>query len=336
MKKLLLILAIICNFNANSQLFNSSCIAKDSFNKRYINTVDLLTLRRTYWDNKPFKDSVNIDPKLSDTFYKCLATIYNIPNLKALDTIFRILYIKNDEWLDQIAITSDTNYLFTRNLRNNIFPTTNDTLDSIMNKYNYSIDTLQGVASYGEPLYSKVIKSTKNWNRPVIIKEIKNIKSIKYLSEGFGYINYNTMILDTMYKDYMILNFRYGWGDCPAGCTIWRNWLFKVYYDCRVEYLGSKGAKLPFENNSVLEQKIQNIDVYPNPSKDKIHLSFEFNTQDIYYTISDLTGKRIVENRKLSKSRTIEFDDELKCGLYFLILNDREKTISTKKITIIK
>ncbi len=72
-----------------------------------------------------------------------------------------------------------------------------------------------------------------------------------------------------------------------------------------------------------------NISIYPNPSKDIIHIKNESNFPIDRIIITDLTGKKVMEQNDTSNDIYVS---QLKQGLYIFQIQSNEKTIVTKFI----
>ncbi|MDX5347027.1 MAG: T9SS type A sorting domain-containing protein, partial [Hymenobacteraceae bacterium] len=129
-------------------------------------------------------------------------------------------------------------------------------------------------------------------------------------------------IYDSIYSDHVELIYDYSWGDCLSGCAYHRYWKFKVYFDCRVEYVGSYGNSLPVTGN---KEKIEKtLTVYPNPFKEAIMV--EGVTGPFQYTVTNLLGQQVLQGE--SESVSMNNLKELLPGLYLLTIqeNDRMQT----------
>lgn len=82
-----------------------------------------------------------------------------------------------------------------------------------------------------------------------------------------------------------------------------------------------------------LEENVK-VNVYPNPSSNKVVIEWK-NVSFEKYELIDINGKIISEQVIVKNSNTIEINQNLNMGTYFLKLHERDNII-TKKITIEK
>ena len=59
------------------------------------------------------------------------------------------------------------------------------------------------------------------------------------------YIGDGNDIHGYLYNNYVELNYNFGFGDCPAGCSYRHHWVFRVNYDGIVDYIENYGDPLP-------------------------------------------------------------------------------------------
>lgn len=86
-----------------------------------------------------------------------------------------------------------------------------------------------------------------------------------------------------------------------------------------------KGGELDLSNQSVNQKK---INLYPNPTRNYLNLSG--NLADFGYAIFDLTGKKLIENRK-NESNSIDVQS-LSKGVYFIKVTTNEREFIEKFI----
>ncbi|MFZ4796369.1 MAG: T9SS type A sorting domain-containing protein [Bacteroidia bacterium] len=321
--KLLIAILLITSSIAYGQVVPSSCLAPDSVVTKYKTDAYRITLRRLLRNNSTYKDTISIPEKITDTILNALISIYNATSLAARDTIIKIHTVHSFPRpdLNRISIRADSNLVWMQNIRKGISPTGNNTIDSLLNKYNLKLQYY--FALKFSPSHILTLISDSNYNILGLTKIFNGVSGVDY-SELNSFAGDGNDITDSIYSDHIEIIYSKGWGDCPAGCTERRFWKFNVYWNCSVEFVSSYGNRLPIVG--VNEIKNSMIKIYPNPFTDYIYIDnkeFKFN-----FTITNLLGQEIKSGMSTTK---IEDLQDLQKGIYFLhLFND--KKVWTQKI----
>ena len=145
MVRIILILVLgffLCSNHGFGQL---NCIAPDSIIAKYQDDADRLALRKIYRLNSPYVDSVEIPQIVSDTFLNALIAVYNATHIPERDTVVSILDIHT--WyippMRQVGVAADSSLFWMQQLSEGIIPTGYQALDSIIVKYDLSIDSYE-------------------------------------------------------------------------------------------------------------------------------------------------------------------------------------------------
>ena len=78
------------------------------------------------------------------------------------------------------------------------------------------------------------------------------------------------------------------------------------------------------------------VDLYPNPAQDKVIFTSNIETENLTISISDLTG-RIILNQQVKTNRNITILDlSLINGAYIVRISSNQNKILTKKLLIAK
>jgi hypothetical protein len=313
MKKFILILISFAFTLSEAQTVLSYCNAPDSVIKKYKKDADGLSVNRVIFKiTSPYTDSVVIDPSLKASYLKALLAVYNATALPARDTVVSFLKIHRFlDQLNQLYIQADTNYFWMQNLRNNIIPTGKSSLDSLMTKY-YLQKT--GYISYGNLFsYAMVVfKTDTNYNMFALANNFNNLLSANsspdFLS-GDG-----STITDSINPNFIQLTYKYGWGDCMAGCINKRYWKFRIYNDCSVEYLGSYGTPFHYVGIKQLSISDKEIKIYPNPTTNKLFIeAIDLNK----IVITNCLGQTVLVLNDPSSKQEIDLSS-FTSGVYFL------------------
>ena len=97
-----------------------------------------------------------------------------------------------------------------------------------------------------------------------------------------------------------------------------------------------QGMQQPFEIWVLSNPELQAIalSVYPNPSKNSLHLISpeQFDTTDVYYNLVDISGKIIKQNNKVESDDELIQMDNLPTGYYILSISKNNKILKSFKI----
>jgi hypothetical protein len=98
-----------------------------------------------------------------------------------------------------------------------------------------------------------------------------------------------------------------------------------------------QGIQQPYEITTLGNDEFTGINLvmtaYPNPTTDILNLVVvNDKLNDLSYNLFDINGKLISENSKITSSETSVSMQKLNQGIYFLAINDHNKTIKTFKI----
>ncbi|KQB37161.1 T9SS type A sorting domain-containing protein [Flavobacterium aquidurense] len=98
-----------------------------------------------------------------------------------------------------------------------------------------------------------------------------------------------------------------------------------------------QGIQQPYEIATLGNDEFTGINLvmsaYPNPTTDILNLVVvNDKLNDLSYNLFDINGKIISGNSKITSSETSISMQKLNQGIYFLAINDHNKTIKTFKI----
>ncbi|PBQ34601.1 hypothetical protein CNR22_23430 [Sphingobacteriaceae bacterium] len=266
------ILLIFLPLNSFSQTVISKCNATSTALKLYKNDADRMAIRRVNHIGSSYKDSVTIDKQLSEKYLKALVAVNNATALSAVDTITRLLNIHTyNPGLNSLIVMADSNLVWMTNLRYNILPTRDYTIDKMMQKYGLEKHFYSGLMQPN----MVVFRTDTNSNLVPLARKLKSALGVKAAESEFMYGDGND-ITDSVNSKYTELTYSYGWQECSTGCEQRRFWKFRVYSDCSVEYMGSYGQSLiPALILSVQENEslFTDIYIYPNPVSSKLYIA---------------------------------------------------------------
>lgn len=327
MKKTIILIAFLILISTGySQIVQSSCDASEDVIEDYNVDAGVLTLRKFYNNDLTYKDSIEIPTEDVDTILNALLAVWNATELPARDTVVDMFEISAAFNYDVrvFSIKCDTSIVWANNLIDGIEETGNDTVDSLLNKYQleyyFHLNLIENNYIY--------LLTDVNYNMLELSKNFELISGVisVYASSGQYSNHMDENITAEIHTEYVDLEYSFGWGDCMNGCFFWRYWGFRVYYDCSVEYVGSHGYTLLGSDVQDAENSLA-IHVFPNPFDNKISISgivgiFEFS---IYNINGEILQKGVVVNN------VIDTQNILIPGIYFLELHNNN-TVVTKKI----
>jgi choice-of-anchor B domain-containing protein len=90
--------------------------------------------------------------------------------------------------------------------------------------------------------------------------------------------------------------------------------------------------------NSINEELLQSLRIYPNPIVDQMHIEFpEFDHfENLYVEISDLSGRLVQLERLMSSNTTVFFESSIQQGVYILSLYSAGTALYKSKFIISK
>ncbi|MGN6568558.1 MAG: T9SS type A sorting domain-containing protein [Flavipsychrobacter sp.] len=324
-----LLLIFLASLYCNAQTVPSSCSAPDSVLQMYRRDAQGLALQRIIRFNSPYADSVLIPDQWTDSILRAMVAVYNATILTARDSVAK--YYQIHSYLSDLSlkghdIAVDKAVSWVADIKSGTFPTHNDSVNKLMLKYGLHEKSYSEIP--GDPLIYIYFTSDSNCNVRGLDSAWNKIYPIEvYLSlHGDG----SEIFVDTITSTYVQLDYRYSCGDCPSGCTANRHWQFKIYNDCSVEYLGSKGDKI--EGMDCIQLlappvvKTQST-IYPNPFSNQ--LIIKGINKRTAYIISNALGQ-------VCLSGSIDSNDfintgSLNAGIYFIKLMDGN-TITVSKM----
>ena len=328
MVKLILTLVLGFLLSVNHGFSQLNCIAPDSIIEKYQEDADRLALRKIYRLNSPYVDSVVIPQIVSDTFLNALIAVYNATHIPERDTVVSILDIHT--WyippMRKVVVAADSTLFWMQQLREGIIPTGYQALDSIIAKYDLSIDSYEDWSNWFF-WHSVVFKSEQNYNIPALANAIETLPDV-YFSESESVVGDGSDINDNLVfgeESGLDLFYSFKWGDCFSGCIAHRTWWFKAYPDCSVEFIKVFGESLHL--TLIDDPAYKPHIVYPNPFKDEIWVEGISNVFE--YSVFNLSGQIILSGKSYGKS--IPDLENLIPGFYMLAIREKNR-VSTYKV----
>ena len=272
--KLYTVLAIFSTLAIKTQTVQSSCSAPDSIIQYYKEDADRITVKRFYQLNYTYKDSIKIPTSYSDTILRALVAVYNATALPARNAVISTYNIHTfyNPSLKNINVFADSTMPWMQQLKQNNIPTGNSQIDNLLANYSLTVQNYFnwfGIFSYHQVTFV----SPKNLNLGPLVNTFTTIPNVAY-AELPSVMGDGSTITATVTPNYVDLTYKLAWGDCPAGCIYSHFWVFRVYYDCKVESLSDFGYPIPILQtpaisivgsrctNSVITVKVTNANTY--------------------------------------------------------------------------
>ena len=275
-----------------------NCIAPDSIVEKYKDDADRLALRKIARLHLTYEDSIEIPKILSDSFLNQLIAVYNVVGIPERDTVIDLLNIHTfpDFFMNTVNVAADSNLYWMLQLRNGIIPTGYQALDSIIEKYDLTIDKYD-TWSHWFSWHSVTFASQVNYNIPALARAFEQLPDVDFSEPnhvaGDGNDIDDNLILIVGENYGYDLFYSVGWGDCPAGCTGGRTWWFKTYDDCSVQFVDVYGSSLPFTNTQ--EQTAHSMLIHPNPFENEIFIRiYDPGTTGMQVSLYSVLGQEIM------------------------------------------
>lgn len=321
MKKLTILFVFLFSIS-KSQTVSSNCLASDNIKAIYKKDADRLSIRRVNKILDTYKDSIIINKTLSTNYLNNLIAVYNATLLAAVDTIITLnIHTKNPD-VNSLGLSVDSNAIWLKNIKKNIFPTGNLTVDTLITKF-YLIKTYYSAVGYVLPYHLLSFKTDTNCN---IIKLSQKFLTIPYVissqPDNAGYTD-TYDITDSVNTGFTELTYSYGWGGCTSSCIFRRYWKFKVYNNYSVQYMGSYGDPLiSYVGINENQIKLNQVIICPNPIINNIQIKLpnNFNCSNSTLIIYNSSGNQVYYLNKFENNQQINLES-LSNGIYFLKIN---------------
>ena len=289
---------------AQPMIVSSECDAPDSIKSKYKEDAMRLALSRVYRTNSAYKDSATIPASVTDTMLKALIAVYNAP-IPKFDTAdgdtvyFADIHSRPYQAMDTFSLVlnafsmqADKNQQWLQQLMANTLPTSNALVNTLMAKYHLKFPWFSAYSNWGS------FSSDSDYNMSVVAKEWLAVPGVYSTEkEGIGGDG-SYLVVDDITSNYVSVVYSYGWGDCPSGCISRKNWRFRVYYDCGVEYLNSwRGAVTmpPYPNYIPRCPTYFDDTVFPNPFTSEISIGNATTYNN--YKLADIAGRVVLQGK---------------------------------------
>ncbi len=239
---LLFVAALTVSTSLSAQL-PDSCAAPTLVRSHYLGSAKMLALRQML-GHPVYADSVQIPKTLYEPILEALSAVYNATQFAQRDTVTNcldILAFPAPVSPLEITLTADTNQLWAQRLYQDISPTSNDQLDSLI--FDYGLQRTSSLQIGGQYIFT--FQTDQPLNTVALAALFNGVPGAQATTNTvFG--GGSDIVLDTVAGG-VTLTYTVRWGDCPAGCIYHRSWTFLVRPNCSVDYLGVEGDPLTQE-----------------------------------------------------------------------------------------
>lgn len=280
-------------------IYGQKCDADSAVIAKYRYSAYKLAYKELHKPNSVYKDSVIIPENVYNQKIKSLMAVYNSVS-KERDTVIDLLKIKNYyapkafAYLNYISLTIDPSEKWAQAFKKNEIKTGHKVIDSLTTLYQF---TLYGVDSLRDGRLYVALESSLFLNVDLLTPLFQKVKGVKV---GFyGPVGDGDYITDTLKSSTTLVCYSYGMGDCPAGCTARRFWIFEVDSACNVSFIRSYGDKYePRESlgfsNTIIQQSLS---IYPNPAIDRVTIAFPNSNSTTIIMTYDLAGRLVLQEQ---------------------------------------
>jgi hypothetical protein len=321
MKKFLCFL-LLSTASIYGQTVQSTCEAHDSIVNKYREDGDRLALRNSYTNNSTFRDSIKIDKILSKSYRDALIAVYNATLLPARDSVVNLfnIHTRPDPEMHKVHINGDPAYQWMMNVKNNIFPTGDPSVDNLMSKYSLTIDNYYQGQGYDLVIF----RTDSNLNMKALANSFTVIAGV--MSSTPGATGGPGNIKDSISNGSTFLTYSYMVG-CGGECYRYLTWRFKTATDCSVQYLGSTSVKIIAGVNNY---RIDRVVIFPNPVSNQFSIT-KSSLIKYDYELKNMHGQLILQGNSNELNNQIDVS-YLPAGLYFLTIKDGQQLQRIKLI----
>lgn len=307
MKYCYLLLIFLLPYTAANGQTTSNCVPSPALTRNYLNDAKDMALERMFSVKSPDTALIEIPQRWTDSMLSLIAAVHNLGTQYEADSIFNNYCVHRwpkQAWMPRlINLKVDTNYAWARQwyLGNKL--TGNTAIDSFMSRHHVSLYSYFCSSNYS---------SLNNWagltaSQPINMQAFAD-SFLKFPGAQQYYLN-NGTIGD---GDHILLQadaawhirFIAGWGDCPAGCTAWKEWRYTVSKtDCSIikdsvfiENRYNQPRNLPncyLTPAGIIPSSTaaaKTLTAYPNPCAAMLQLSGA-PVENKAFRINDITGR---------------------------------------------
>lgn len=316
----------ILPFLIPNSVMSQECSPTTALISAYQEDVKVMALERMVNSGTADTASLVVLPEYETDIWTALTAAF-LDSSHDTDSVFDIFCIHknytrfNKHW---IYVWVDTSIGWTANWVNGLSFSGHAPIDSILEGHEYM------VTNFGFNPAALRLEFEEILNLDALVTFLELHEGVVF-SERVPTFGESDQIIYEETGNTVIMHFVLGWGDCPAGCTGERTWMFEIDLEnCYVSYIWSFGSNVnvdipgigqPWQvncnlsTNTLEESTDDRIQIYPNPVADL--LSFDSKSRVYSYAISNSMGI-IHQSNKLSPDQFIINIASASSGIYFI------------------
>lgn len=326
MRTILCFLLLTISLSASAQI-TTSCVPSAELHTAYLDDARYLALQRMYAFRSSDTSLIEIPQHQSDSIMSGFAAICNLDTFYQADYPFRLFCIHEYNKGYSIRVKVDTSYAWTHNWDSLQTETGYGALDSFMQRHGMQVTGWFDISSFEYLNNVATLTADHYINMEAFADSIALFTGVVYTENAIGTVGDGNHIYYTT-DTTAHFGFKLAWGDCPAGCTDWRQWNFAVSDTCTVAQEPITGNTTspslptpvycgiyPAAVEKILRPAV--LSVYPNPATTELHVDAGNVTGT--YTIIDLYGQ-LVARGGLTTNTMIDIT-KLATGVYIVCVN---------------
>jgi hypothetical protein len=323
MKQVLTTFLILNCVITNAQVFNSNCTSTPSLIQLYRVDASRLAEVRLLETGNDFKDSIHLHQATYDTILNALIRLHNMDWSPMRDTLRNIFQFSDfnkiygfepdsthfhsgcinwslsaggfcSNYSKNISFIAHNGTTWVSQWKAGNFNTTNNAeINNLINRFSLQVDYRGDLMNNNS---SFDIKGNIYLNSTAIRNRLKSILPSITLSNGSSYttaqfVGDGNRINFKIRPNFIEVDFVNACGDCPAGCTRFTTWTFRLpYNNCTVEYVSRSGAAQPGQDpfclrGTLVNLGITNFYIQSSPQKSTLHFTSNQNTSNKNYLI---------------------------------------------------
>lgn len=321
-----------------AQIVQSSCEGSQSLQNQYAEDAWYIAYDYQMKSDPQMPKTLPVNPDLKEKVLAALLGVYNA-DLIARDSVFSMYNIHAYKQIDlrRFEIYVDTTYAWVKNLlAGQPTQTGNYYIDSLAQQYGFSLDFVNYFPAWVDYDALARVRTTAFVNSDFMAKVMLSQTGVLF-ANPFTFGGDGNQIFYAEQDSFAQLTFRRGWEECPSGCLFQRDWVFKIYEDCRVEFATSYGDH-PNSNSPTRTPPFANSTrIFPNPASQQVFIESQ-NLEGSTATarLADFSGKILSQIEMPVFGGAVRGNlpvELLPVGLYFLTLINENQSF-TKKLVV--
>ena len=320
---------LLIGFAAGAQT-PSSCIPTATFTAKYRDDAKDMAVARLYAIGSPDTAIVEVPDVYTDSIMAGLAAVYNSATVES-DSIFNNYCVHttlHGFTRKTIMVEVDDSYSWTAHWAALHSTTGYTALDNFLSIHGFTVTNFYSWNKTAILTTDRVLNSKAFADSLEVFDGIWDAQEGYMIGDG-DYIHYDK---DTTTQRY---TFRAGWGDCPAGCTASKTWVYDVDPFCDVTLVSATrmGSEpyLEMPNCSSVgvsrTEKATSFHAYPNPVHEMLVIDHALPYR---FSLTDAYG-RVVAKGEGNRSQVVNMTN-MATGLYLLQVADEAGNMHVEKV----